>query len=390
MDAYILDAVRTPFGRYRGGLSSVRTDDLAALPLRELVRRNPELDPAAVDDVLLGNTNGAGEENRNVARMAVLLADLPVTVPGSTLNRLCASGGEAVVQAARALAVGDARYVVAGGVEGMSRAPYVVPKPDEALPKSMAMHQTTVGWRMVNPRFPDHWTDSLGACAERVATELGIGREEQDAWALRSHERAAEAWEKGLHDDYVMEVEGVTRDESIRPDTSLERLAGLAPAFTAGGTVTAGNSSPINDGAIALLMGTADSARDLGVTPLGQVLGSATVGIEPDRFSVAPVPAIEKVLGRLGLEPSDIDLWEINEAFAAMVLSTLRGLPDLDPEKVNPHGGAIAIGHPLGASAPRVVVDLCRELRRRGGGVGVAAACIGVGQGSAVVCRVEG
>jgi acetyl-CoA acyltransferase len=390
MDAYILDAVRTPFGRYRGGLSSVRTDDLAALPLRELVRRNPELDPAAVDDVLLGNTNGAGEENRNVARMAVLLADLPVTVPGSTLNRLCASGGEAVVQAARALAVGDARYVVAGGVEGMSRAPYVVPKPDEALPKSMAMHQTTVGWRMVNLRFPDHWTDSLGACAERVATELGIGREEQDAWALRSHERAAEAWEKGLHDDYVMEVEGVTRDESIRPDTSLERLAGLAPAFTAGGTVTAGNSSPINDGAIALLMGTADSARDLGVTPLGQVLGSATVGIEPDRFSVAPVPAIEKVLGRLGLEPSDIDLWEINEAFAAMVLSTLRGLPDLDPEKVNPHGGAIAIGHPLGASAPRVVVDLCRELRRRGGGVGVAAACIGVGQGSAVVCRVEG
>jgi acetyl-CoA acyltransferase len=390
MDAYILDAVRTPFGRYRGGLSSVRTDDLAALPLRELVRRNPELDPAAVDDVLLGNTNGAGEENRNVARMAVLLADLPVTVPGSTLNRLCASGGEAVVQAARALAVGDARYVVAGGVEGMSRAPYVVPKPDEALPKSMAMHQTTVGWRMVNLRFPDHWTDSLGACAERVATELGIGREEQDAWALRSHERAAEAWEKGLHDDYVMEVEGVTRDESIRPDTSLERLAGLAPAFTAGGTVTAGNSSPINDGAIALLMGTADSARDLGVTPLGQVLGSATVGIEPDRFSVAPVPAIEKVLGRLGLEPSDIDLWEINAAFAAMVLSTLRGLPDLDPEKVNPHGGAIAIGHPLGASAPRVVVDLCRELRRRGGGVGVAAACIGVGQGSAVVCRVEG
>jgi acetyl-CoA acyltransferase len=390
MDAYILDAVRTPFGRYRGGLSSVRTDDLAALPLRELVRRNPELDPAAVDDVLLGNTNGAGEENRNVARMAVLLADLPVTVPGSTLNRLCASGGEAVVQAARALAVGDARYVVAGGVEGMSRAPYVVPKPDEALPKSMAMHQTTVGWRMVNLRFPDHWTDSLGACAERVATELGIGREEQDAWALRSHERAAEAWEKGLHDDYVMEVEGVTRDESIRPDTSLERLAGLAPAFTAGGTVTAGNSSPINDGAIALLMGTADSARDLGVTPLGQVLGSATVGIEPDRFSVAPVPAIEKVLGRLGLEPSDIDLGEINEAFAAMVLSTLRGLPDLDPEKVNPHGGAIAIGHPLGASAPRVVVDLCRELRRRGGGVGVAAACIGVGQGSAVVCRVEG
>jgi acetyl-CoA acyltransferase len=390
MDAYILDAVRTPFGRYRGGLSAIRTDDLAALPLRELVRRNPGLDPAAIDDVIYGNTNGAGEENRNVARMAALLADLPVSVPGTTVNRLCASGGEAVVQAARALAVGDARYVVAGGVEGMSRAPYVVPKPDEALPKAMQMHQTTVGWRMVNPKFPSRWTDSLGACAERVADELGIGRDEQDEWALRSHQRAGDAWDKGLHDDYVMEVAGVTRDESIRPDTSLEKLAGLQPAFTPDGTVTAGNSSPINDGAIALLMGSKESAEVLGVTPLGQVLASATVAVEPDRFSVAPVPAIEKALGRLGLTPADIDLWEINEAFAAMVLSTLHGLPDLDLEKVNPHGGAIAIGHPLGASAPRVVVDLCRELRRRGGGVGVAAACIGVGQGSAVVCRVEG
>ncbi len=390
MDAYIIDAVRTPFGRYRGGLAATRTDDLAAAPLRELVRRNAGLDPALVDDVVYGNTNGAGEENRNVGRMAALLADLPVTVPGSTVNRLCASGGEAVVQAARALAVGDARYVVAGGVEGMSRAPYVVPKPDEAVPKTMAMHQTTVGWRMVNPRFPGHWTDSLGACAERVAGELGIGREEQDAWALRSHERAAEAWDKGLHDDYVMPLGAVTRDESVRPDTSMEKLAGLKPAFSDGGTVTAGNSSPINDGAIALLMGTAESAADLGVTPLGQVLGSATVAVEPDRFSVAPVPAIEKVLARLGMTTADVDLWEINEAFAAMVLSTLHGLPGLDREKVNPHGGAIAIGHPLGASAPRVVVDLCRELRRRGGGVGVAAACIGVGQGSAVVCRVEG
>jgi acetyl-CoA acyltransferase len=390
MDAYILDAVRTPFGRYRGGLAGTRTDDLAAAPLRELVRRNAGLDPAAIDDVVYGNTNGAGEENRNVGRMAALLADLPVTVPGSTVNRLCASGGEAVVQAARALAVGDARYVVAGGVEGMSRAPYVVPKPDEAVPKTMAMHQTTVGWRMVNPRFPAHWTDSLGACAERVAGELGIGREEQDAWALRSHERAAEAWDKGLHDDYVMPLGAVTRDEAVRPDTSMEKLAGLQPAFTDGGTVTAGNSSPITDGAIALLMGTAASAADLGVTPIGQVLGSATVAVEPDRFSVAPVPAIEKVLARLGITAADVDLWEINEAFAAMVLSTLHGLPGLDREQVNPHGGAIAIGHPLGASAPRVVVDLCRELRRRGGGVGVAAACIGVGQGSAVVCRVEG
>jgi acetyl-CoA acetyltransferase family protein len=390
MDAYILDAVRTPFGRYRGGLSAIRTDDLAALPLRELIRRNPALDPADVDDVVYGNTNGAGEENRNVARMAVLLADLPVTVPGSTVNRLCASGGEAVVQAARALALGDARYVVAGGVEGMSRAPAVVPKPDEALPRSMEMHQTTVGWRMVNPRFPRHWTDSLGACAERVAAELGIARDEQDAWALRSHQLADEAWDKGLHDDYVMDVNGVARDESIRPDTTAAKLAALPAAFTTGGTVTAGNASPLNDGAIALLMGTAASAAELGAPPLGQLLGSATVAVEPDRFSVAPVPAIEKVLGRLGLAPADVDLWEINEAFAAMVLSTLHGLPGIDREAVNPHGGAIAIGHPLGASAPRVLVDLCRELRRRGGGIGVAAACVGVGQGSAVVCKVEG
>ena len=390
MDAYILDAVRTPFGRYRGGLSAVRTDDLAALPLRELVRRNPALDPAEIDDVVYGNTNGAGEENRNVGRMAALLADLPVTVPGSTVNRLCASGGEAVVQAARALAVGAARYGVAGGVESMSRAPYVVPKPDEALPKSMEMHQTTVGWRMVNPRFPRHWTDSLGACAERVAAELDIGRDEQDAWALRSHQLADEAWDKGLHDDYVTTVEGVARDESVRPDTTAQRLAALPSAFSTGGTVTAGNSSPLNDGAIALLMGTSSSAAELGISPLGQLLGSATVAVEPDRFSLAPVPAVTKVLHRLGITTADVDLWEINEAFAAMVLSTLRGLPEIDREKVNPHGGSIAIGHPLGASAPRVVVDLCRELRRRGGGIGVAAACIGVGQGAAIVCKVEG
>jgi acetyl-CoA acyltransferase len=294
------------------------------------------------------------------------------------------------VQAARSLAVGDARFVVAGGVEGMSRAPYVVPKPDEGLPKQMEMHQTAVGWRLVNPAFPEHWTDSLGACAERVAAELGIGRTEQDEWALRSHQRAAAAWDKRLHDDYVMAVEGVTRDESIRPDTTLEKLAALKPAFSPDGTVTAGNSSPINDGAIALLMGTAASAAELDVSPLGQVLGSVTVAVEPDRFSTAPVPAVEKLLTRLGLTPADIDLWEINEAFAAMVLSTLAGLPGVDHEKVNPNGGAIALGHPLGASAPRTLVDLCRELRRRGGGLGVAAACIGVGQGSAVAVRVEG
>jgi acetyl-CoA acetyltransferase family protein len=393
MDAYLLDAVRTPFGRYRGGLSGIRTDDLAAAPIAELVSRHPGLDPARVDDVVLGNANGAGEDNRNVARMAGLLAGLPVTVPGVTVNRLCASGAEAIVQAARAVAVGDHQLVVAGGVEGMSRAPYVVPKPDEALPRSMEMVSTTVGWRLINPAFPAEWTASLGACAEQVAAELGIGRAEQDAWAVRSHELAAEAWDKGLHDDYVMPVGDVTRDESIRPETSLDVLAGLKPAFTADGAVTAGNSSPINDGAIACLIGSALVAGELGLTPLAKVLASATTAVTPERFTVAPVSAVAKALARLGMTVEDVDVWEINEAFSAMVLSTLEGLSALgriDLTRVNVHGGAIAIGHPLGASAPRIVVDLCRELRRRGGGIGVAAACVGVGQGSAVVVRVDG
>jgi acetyl-CoA acetyltransferase family protein len=388
MNALLLDAVRTPFGRYRGGLSGIRTDDLAALPIAQLLSRHPELDPASIEDVVYGDTNGAGEDNRNVARMAALLAGLPVTVPGSTVNRLCGSGGEAIVQAARTLAVGDARLLLAGGVEGMSRAPYVLPTPDEALPRSMQLVSTALGWRMVNPKFPAEWTASLGACAESVAAELGIGRQAQDEWALRSHQRAAEAWEKGLHEDYVLPVEGVHRDESIRSDTSAEALAKLRPAFTADGTVTAGNSSPLNDGAIAVLMGTRESAAELGLEPLAEILGSAVAAVSPERFSVAPVPAIGRLLSRAGLSYSDVAVWEINEAFAAMVLSNLHELPDLDREKVNPHGGAIAIGHPLGASMPRVVVDCARELRRRGGGVGVAAACIGVGQGLAIALRV--
>ncbi|MDF2145386.1 thiolase family protein [Knoellia sp. p5-6-4] len=388
-EAHVIDAVRTPFGRNRGGLSHIRTDDLAALPIAELVARHPGLDPAEVEDVYYGNTNGAGEENRNVARMAALLAGLPVSVPGVTVNRLCASGGEAVVQASRAVATGDADLVIAGGVEGMSRAPYVLPKPDEGLPRSMQLHQTTVGWRMTNPKFPAHWTDSLGACAERVAAELGIGREEQDAWAVRSHQRVAAAYDAGKHDGFVMEVEGVKRDESLRPESTMESLAALKPAFTRDGTVTAANSSPINDGALAALVGTAAVAERLGVQPLGRIVASRTVAVEPDRFSVAPVPAIEQALQRAGRRIEDVDLWEINEAFAAMVLSTLHHLPQVDREIVNVNGGAIAIGHPLGASAPRVLVDLCRELRRRGGGVGVAAACIGVGLGQAVVVQVD-
>jgi acetyl-CoA acyltransferase len=388
-DAYLIDAVRTPFGRHRGGLAGIRTDDLGALPLVELLKRHPDLDPARIDDVILGDTNGAGEDNRNVARMAVLLAGLPVTVPGVTVNRLCGSGGEAIVQAARAIRSGDAEVVFAGGVESMSRAPFVLPKPDVPFPTQAQLYHTQVGWRMVNPKFPAQWTQSLGACAEAVAAELGIDRVEQDDWALRSHERAAEAWQKGLHDGFAVPVGTVARDESIRPDTTAEKLAALNPAYTSGGTVTAGNSSPINDGAVAVLVGTSSTVDQLGVDPLGTVVATATVGVEPHRFSIAPVPAIAKALGRAGLTPADIAVWEINEAFAAMVLSCLRKLPDVNRELVNPHGGAIAIGHPLGASAPRVIVDACRELRRRGGGYGIAAACIGVGQGIATVVKVD-
>ncbi|HEU4423977.1 MAG TPA: thiolase family protein [Pilimelia sp.] len=388
-DAYLIDAVRTPFGRHRGGLAGVRTDDLAAIPLTALVKRHPGLDPAGVDDVMLGDANGAGEDNRNVARMAALLAGLPATVPGVTINRLCASGGEAIVQAARAVRAGDAEMIIAGGVESMTRAPFVLPKPDVPYPTQAQLFHTQVGWRMVNPAFPAQWTQSLGVCAEAVAAELGIGRQEQDDWALRSHQLADRAWRKGLHDGFVEPVGEVVRDESIRPDTTADKLAALAPAFSAEGTVTAGNSSPINDGAGAVLIGSAATVDALDVTPLGTVVASAAVGVEPHRFSIAPVPAIAKVLGRAGLTPADIAVWEINEAFAAMVLSCLHKMPDVDRDRVNPNGGAIAVGHPLGASVPRIVVDLCRELRRRGGGYGIAAACVGVGQGTAVVVRVD-
>ncbi|MFZ2502866.1 MAG: thiolase family protein, partial [Nocardioides sp.] len=332
---------------------------------------------------------GAGEENRNVARMAALLAGLPTSVPGVTVNRLCASGAEAIVQAGRAVAVGDADLVVAGGVEGMSRAPFVLPRPDERLPKQLALHQTTVGWRLVNPLFPDEWTRSLGESAERVATELGVTRPEMDAYAARSHQRATAAFDAGLHDGFVLPVGDLTRDESIRPTSTPDTLAALRPAFSAEGSVTAGNSSPINDGALAAFVGSADEVARLGVEPLGRIAGSATVAVSPERFAIAPVPAITKLLARTGLTPADIALWEINEAFAAVVLSCLRQLPEIDPALVNVNGGAIAIGHPLGASAPRVIVDLCRELRRRGGGWGVASACIGVGLGQAVLVHVD-
>ncbi|MDI1460083.1 thiolase family protein [Catellatospora sp. KI3] len=387
--AYLLDAVRTPFGRHKGGLSGVRADDLAAAPLIALLKRHPELDPALVEDVILGDANGAGEDNRNVARMAALLAGLPVTVPGATVNRLCAAGAEAIVQASRAVRSGDADLIMAGGVESMSRAPFVMPKPDVPFPAEAKLWNTQLGWRMVNPKFSDAWTVPLGVAAEQVAKDLGIGREEQDAWALRSHQRAAAAWDAGRFDDRIVEVAGVTRDESVRPDTSLAALAKLKPAFSRDGAVTAGNSSPVNDGASAALVGSEAAARRLGVEPLGRIVASAVVGVSPERFSVGPVPAIRALLARTNLSVGDIALWELNEAFAAMVLSCLHDLPELDRDLVNVDGGAIAYGHPLGASAPRVLFDLCHSLRRRGGGYGIAAACIGVGQGQAVLVHVE-
>jgi len=389
MEALLVDSARTPFGRNRGGLSGLRTDDLAAIPLRALLERHPDLDPARVDEVLLGDTNQAGEDNRNVARMALLLAGLPVSVPGVTLNRLCGSGGEAVVQGARMLRAGDAGIVIAGGVEGMSRAPFVLQPTDEALPRDQRLHGTAVGWRMINPAMPAEWTLSLGAATDRLAARHGIDRVAMDDWALRSHTRAHAAWEAGLHADGVVSVGDVARDEGIRPDADPARLAGLAPAFVEDGLITAGNASPISDGALAMLLAAPDACAEHGWAPLARIGLSATVGVEPQDFGEAPVPAIRMLLDRAGLAVGDIDLWELQEAFAAVPLIAIKEL-GLDPERVNVHGGAIAYGHPLGASAPRLIADLARELGRRGGGTGIAAVCIGVGQGQAVLVHVDG
>ncbi|MBB4969043.1 thiolase family protein [Saccharothrix violaceirubra] len=387
----ILDAARTPFGRYRGGLAGVRVDDLAALPITELLRRHP-LDPARVDDVLLGNANGAGEENRDVGRMAALLAGLPPTVPGAAVNRLCGSGGEAIVQAARAVALGDASLVVAGGVEGMTRAPFVVPRPDRPFADRLEPVSTTVGWRLVNRRMRPEWTVSMGRAAEEFAVDLGLTREDMDLFALRSHRRASAAWDAGVHEGFAFTVHlgdgtAVRRDECVRPGTTLERLARLESAYSEKGPVTAGNSSPLGDGATALLVGSEAAAAELGLEPLAEVLGSAVTAVEPHRFPLAPVTAIRKLMTRLKVSGDDVDLWEINEAFAATTLSVLHHLPEADREKVNVHGGAIAYGHPLSASLARVIADLARHLRARGGGLGIAVAAIAVGQALAVAVR---
>ena len=382
---YVVDAVRTPIGRYRGALAGVRPDDLAAVVVKALADRAPGLDRSAIDDVWLGAGNQAGEDNRNVARMAVLLAGLPVTVPGVTVNRLCGSGMEAVVEASRAIAVGDARVAVAGGVESMSRAPFV------ALSAEQPLVTTALGWRLVNPAMPSDWTITLGEGAEILARKRGISRDEQDAFALASHARAAAAWEVGRMTAEVVDVPGVAlaRDQCIRTDTSADSLAGLRPVFRDSGTVTAGNSSPLSDGAAALLLADEAGAAAMGTRPLARIVSRAVSATEPQLYGLGPVEAAGRALRTAGIGWGDLAVVELNEAFAAQSLACLAEWPDLDPDLVNPNGGAIALGHPIGCSGARIVATLVHELRRRGGGYGLATMCIGVGQGIAVVLEAE-
>lgn len=386
-DVFVYDAVRTPFGRYGGAMAASRPDDLAAHVVKALLERSPGLDPARVDEVVLGNANGAGEENRNVARMAGLLAGLPTSVPATTVNRLCGSSLDAAVIGSRQIAVGEADVVVVGGVESMSRAPWVLPKPETAFPTADAkLVSTTLGWRLVNPAMPAEWTVSLGEATEQLREREGVSREEQDAFALRSHRRAVEAWDRGFYDDQVVAVPGVDldRDESIRADTTLEKLAGLRPVFRPDGTVTAGNASPLNDGASAAVLGSAAAERLLGSASLARIAGRGAAANEPQYFGFAPVEAANLALKRAGVAWRDVGAVELNEAFAAQSVACIKAW-DIDPEIVNAHGGAVAIGHPLGASGTRILGTLARSLVESGQRWGVAAICIGVGQGLAVV-----
>jgi acetyl-CoA acyltransferase len=383
-------ARRTPIGKLRGSLSSVRPDDLAATVVRALVAGAPALDPARIDDVYWGAANQAGEDNRNVARMAALLAGLPDSVPGATVNRLCASGLEAVTTAARTIAAGEADIVIAGGSESMSRAPFVLPRPDEALPHRMETVDTRLGWRLVNPAMRElHGLLAMGETAEEVATRYGIPRERQDDFALRSHQRAALARKNGHFDDELLPVERpdgvvVDTDECVREDTSYEKLSRLKPVFRDGGTVTAGNASPMNDGAAGLLLVSEDALNELGLESLGRYVAGASAGVHPDVMGIGPVPATRKVLTRAGWSVGDLEEAEFNEAFAAQALACVDQL-GIDPDLVNPSGGAIALGHPLGCSGARILTTLLHRMRRTGAGRGLATMCVGVGQGSAVL-----
>ena len=391
-DAFVYDAIRTPFGRFGGALATTRPDDLAALVVRSIVDRAPGLAGGGaaehVDEVVFGNANGAGEENRNVARMATLLAGLPTTIPGTTVNRLCGSSLDAAMIASRQIATGEADVIVVGGVESMTRAPWVLPKTEKPYPASdLALASTTLGWRLVNPAMPSQWTVSLGEATEQLRELHDISRERQDDFAARSHRLADAAWNEGFYDDLVVPVPGVdlSRDESIRPDTTAERLAGLRTSFrTEGGTVTAGNASPLNDGASAVLLGSASAADELGLAPIARIAGRGASALDPQLFGYAPVEAANRALARAGITWGEVAAVELNEAFAAQSLACLDAW-GIDPEIVNRHGGAIAIGHPLGASGGRILGTLARSLQRSGDRWGVACICIGVGQGLAVV-----
>ena len=383
--AVILSAVRTPIGRYGGSLAGVRPDDLAAVAVRAAVER-AGVDPAQVEDVYLGCANQAGEDNRDVARMAVLLAGFPQSVAGVTLNRLCASGLSAVVSACHAVAAGDGDLFVAGGVESMTRAPLSMPKPAKAFERGhRTVYDTTLGWRYPNPALEAMFPlESMGETGENVAERYGVSREDQDAFALRSQARHAEAHAAGRFADELVELPDLAADEHPRPDTSMEALGALKPAFRQGGSVTAGNSSGMNDGAAALVIASEEKAAELGATPLAAFRGAAVAGVDPRVMGIGPIPAVQKLLARTGVEVGEIDLVELNEAFASQSLAVIREL-GLDPDRVNVNGGAIAVGHPLGMSGARLVVSLVHELRRRGGRLGLATLCIGVGQGQAAL-----
>ena len=390
--AFVCDAVRTPFGRYGGALAGIRTDDLAAIPLRALLVRNPHLDPDAIDDVIYGCVNQAGEDNRNVARMALLLAGIPERVPGTTVNRLCGSSLEAAAVAARGIRCGEIALAIAGGVESMSRSPLVLSKPDAAWARSQKMEDSTLGWRFVNPVMKERYgVDSMAETAENVAAECGIGRADQDAFALRSQLRTAAAMAAGRLSGEIVPVElpkkaAVSTDEHPRPDTTLEALSALRPVVRAGGTVTAGNASGINDGAGALLLAGERAAVKYGLTPRARIVGTAVAGVAPRVMGLGPVPAVQKVLAMAGLKLDQIDVIELNEAFAAQALAVLRGLglPD-DAGHVNSDGGAIALGHPLGASGARLLSAAVRQLQRGAGRYALCTMCIGVGQGIATI-----
>lgn len=395
-EAYICSPIRTPIGRYGGALAGVRTDDLAATPLRSLMERHPNLDPSAVEEVWLGCANQAGEDNRNVARMALLLAGLPQSAPGVTVNRLCASGMDAVVSAARAIKAGEIELALAGGVESMSRAPFVLPKADAAFSRQATIEDTTIGWRFINPVMKAQYgVDSMPETAENVAAERGISRVDQDAFALRSQERAARAASAGVFAEEIVPVEiagrkgasvVVSQDEHPRPETTAQSLAGLPAPFRENGTVTAGNASGVNDGAAAMIVASEAAVARHDLEPIARIVGAASAGVAPRVMGVGPVPATLKLLARTGISLPDIDVIELNEAFAAQVLACTRefGLPD-DADHVNPNGGAIALGHPLGASGARIVGASARELRRRSGRFALATMCVGVGQGAALL-----